>query len=303
MNQKLHLGGSILHGNHPNNYYANPLAPTALDSLLIPPPPATALPVIEAAFPSPLYLPTKEAADSSLTFNGNGKRCREDYGYSMMEAPGAVPQRPRSLFSLLDCEAAIQIQNQQRELNCLVAQHTQRLRTELEERARHRSKALVLAVREAVAATAREKDGEISRLSKLNWALQERVRGLSMENELWRGLAQSNEAAANSLRTDLERVLTSPGIVEDHKAPTDEDAESCCGSSGGASGDDDAAASTVMRRGCKGVCGGRNVAGVMVMPCRHLCLCTTCGSGSQQFCPVCGSAITASIHVNFSSSS
>ncbi|KAI4312506.1 hypothetical protein MLD38_037313 [Melastoma candidum] len=301
MNQRLHIGGGpVLHGSRPNNnYYTSPLVPTTLDSLLIPPPLAAA----ETAFPSPLYLPTKEAAFGGLACNGNGKRGREYYDYSVMEDSGAVPRRPRLMSSLLDRDAVVvQLQNQQRELDSLVALHTQRLRTELEERERHRSKALVMAVREAVTASMKEKDEEISRLSKLNWALQERVQGLSVENELWRGLAQSNEAAANSLRTDLERVLSCPAILEDRKAPADEDAESCCGSSDGPSGDD-GDVPTAVRRGCKGGCCGRNEAGVMVMPCRHLCLCTACGSGSRQSCPVCGSAITASIHVNFSSSS
>ncbi|KAI4370896.1 hypothetical protein MLD38_019192 [Melastoma candidum] len=268
-----------------HNYYASGV-PANLDSLLLCQPAAAAT---EAVFQSPLCMPTMAPDGTRVSRNEHGKRCREYYGCSS---------------SVLGCEAAVQIQGQQRELDCLLSLHTQRLRMELEERTLRSYKVLVSGVRGAVTAAIREKDEAISRLTKLNWDLHERIRSISMENDLWRGLAQSNEAAANSLRTDLERVLMSPGLVEDHKVSpegNEDDAESCRGSSDGASADyDDDTASTMGRRGCKGSCQGRNEAMVLVMPCRHLCLCTTCGSGSRQSCPVCGCAITASVHVNFS---
>ncbi|KAJ1406810.1 hypothetical protein SESBI_24785 [Sesbania bispinosa] len=35
---------------------------------------------------------------------------------------------------------------------------------------------------------------EIEKIGKLNWALEERVKSLCMENQIWRELAQTNEA-------------------------------------------------------------------------------------------------------------
>ncbi|KAI4312507.1 hypothetical protein MLD38_037314 [Melastoma candidum] len=279
------INHGFLHGVD-HNYYNVPCPPATLDPLLLCQPTAAAAGPV---FQSPFCLPMKAPADDAvLARNENGKRCREYCDYSSL---------------VLGRDAAVQIQSEQRELDCLVSLHTQRLRMELEERALRRSKVLTSAVREAVTAAIREKDEEISSLTKLNWALNERIRTISVENDLWRGLAQSNEAAANSLRTDLERVLMSSCLMEDRKVVPqgdDDDAESFCGSSDCASAGHDAAASDVARRGCKGSCGGRNEATVLVMPCRHLCLCSACGSGSRESCPVCGSDITASVHVNFS---
>ncbi|MCI52543.1 boi-related E3 ubiquitin-protein ligase 3-like, partial [Trifolium medium] len=52
------------------------------------------------------------------------------------------------------------------------------------------------------------------------------------ENQIWREIAQSKEATANTLRNNLEQVLTqmANGGGEDSPVAPEEDAESCCGS-------------------------------------------------------------------------
>jgi E3 ubiquitin-protein ligase BOI-like protein len=157
---------------------------------------------------------------------------------------------------------------------------------------------LVSAFQEIFTKKLKEKDEEIQRMGKLNWALQERVRSLYVENQIWRDLAQNNEATANTLRSNLEQVLAHAG--------DDSDAESSCGSNdllgrctpaaedavvGGGGG------GGVVQRMCRN-CGGRE-SRVLLLPCRHLCLCTACASGLPD-CPVCHSLINASVHVNFS---
>ena len=74
----------------------------------------------------------------------------------------------------------------------------------------------------------KEKDEQIQRIGKINQVLQEKLKTLYMENQLWRDLAQTNEATANSLRSNLEQVLAH---VTDERLSVEEDAESCCGSS------------------------------------------------------------------------
>lgn len=183
----------------------------------------------------------------------------------------------------------------------------------------------------------KDKDEQIQRMGKLNLALQERVKSLYVENQLWRDLAQTNEAAANSLRTNLEQVLAhvsderlSAALV-DGGAPAD-DAESCCGSTdhgnetdqadeehnqqgrslaGQAQGGGRLAVEAQDKKGeanvtggngsrmCK-ACGERESC-VLLLPCRHLCLCTHCGSTLLHTCPVCNSNMNATVHVNLSS--
>jgi E3 ubiquitin-protein ligase BOI-like protein len=85
---------------------------------------------------------------------------------------------------------------------------------------------LVSAFQEIFTKKLKEKDEEIQRMGKLNWALQERVRSLYAENQIWRELAQNNEATANTLRSNLEQVLAHAGDGDGD----DSDAESSCGS-------------------------------------------------------------------------
>ena len=173
---------------------------------------------------------------------------------------------------------------------------------ELEEQRMRQSRMLLIAIQEAVVKKLNEKDEEIQRMGKLSWALQERVKTLCLENQVWRELAQTNEATANSLRTNLEQVLAHVSN-DDHNPYNnnnrhDDDAESSCGSNHreeeaavrGGGGDSASAA-----RMCK-KCGERESI-VLLLPCRHLCLCTMCGSTVRN-CPLCHSGINASVHVN-----
>ncbi|XP_039038388.1 BOI-related E3 ubiquitin-protein ligase 1-like isoform X2 [Hibiscus syriacus] len=163
-------------------------------------------------------------ADSGLTYNMNvpvsapRKRSRDSFhnGFDSY----SVPQKTNlsDVFS--------QIQQQQEDIDRFIFDHTEKVRMELEERRKRQSRILINAIQEGVMKKLKEKDEEIQRIGKLNWVLQERVKSLYVENQLWRDLAQTNEATANSLRSNLEQVLAHVrgGALED-------DAESSCGSS------------------------------------------------------------------------
>ncbi|KAF8102918.1 hypothetical protein N665_0190s0035 [Sinapis alba] len=194
--------------------------------------------------------------------------------------------------SLINAELISHIQNQQQlEIDQFVAKQTEKLRVEIEARQRTQTRMLASAVQNAIAKKLKEKDDEIIRMRNLNCVLQERVKSLYVENQIWRDIAQTNEAQVNNLRTNLDQVLaqikTIPTAVEN-------DVESSCGSC--VEGGETVAA---VSGGCKR-CGERE-ASVLVLPCRHLCLCTVCGSALLRSCPVCDSVMNASVHVNMSS--
>lgn len=184
------------------------------------------------------------------------------------------------------------------------------MRLEIEEKVRRQTKEVLAVIQQEILRRLSEKDEEVQRMGKLNLALQERIKTLSAENQLLRGLAQTSEAAANSLRINLEQVLAITHAAEDRHispaaAPMEADAESCCGSStgkGATEGKEQAVAQSRgggsgPRRACRG-CGEKEPC-VLLLPCRHLCLCTACGS-SVRGCPICGSVMTGTVHVNMS---
>ncbi|CAH2046374.1 unnamed protein product [Thlaspi arvense] len=244
-------------------------------------------------------------SESDLTYNFNqspaiSKRQRDSTFDS--DALMAAQKRRSVAFdpsaSLIDAELVSQIQQQQSEIDRFVAHQTEMLRLELEARQRTQTRMLASAVQSAIIKKLKAKDDEIVRMGKLNWVLQERVKNLYVENQIWRDLAQTNEATANTLRSNLEQVLAQvddfPATGDGFRPPVEDDAESCCGSSDGANGDD----VTAVTGGCRR-CGERT-ASVLVLPCRHLCLCTVCGSALLQACPVCDTVMNASVHVNMS---
>ncbi|KAL1567528.1 RING-type E3 ubiquitin transferase [Salvia divinorum] len=161
------------------------------------------------------------------------------------------------------------------DIDSLIYQHTMKIRLELQER----QKLVVARMGESMAKTLREKDDQIQKMARLNLMLEEKAKGLYVENQLWQETARANEAAANSLRHALAQ-FGEGGAVEEAELES-------CGSC------DETTESE--RRMCP-MCGERQCC-VLLLPCRHLCLCSGCGSGLHA-CPVCNASMTATLHVN-----
>ncbi|KAK6268398.1 hypothetical protein QUC31_012558 [Theobroma cacao] len=256
-------------------------------------------------------------ADSGLTYNipvsAPRKRPRDSFINGFDSYPVSQKNKISGVSSVLDDDILSQIQQQQQEIDRFIAEHTEKVRLELEERRKRQSRMLITAIQEGVMKKLKEKDEEIQRMGKLNWVLQERVKSLYVENQLWRDLAQTNEATANSLRTNLEQVLahvSEERHVSGGAAALADDAESSCGSSDegwrkvvppqpqGRGGGLQDKAVVGHNRKCR-KCGEKE-SSVLLLPCRHLCLCTMCGSTLVGTCPVCDSVTNASVHVNMS---
>lgn len=279
-----------------------------------PMPEQTMLPFYQAFDCNPISTKTSmDKADSGLTYNIPAPRKRQRDSINDLDAFSLVFQKQKlsGFSSLLDQDIIFRLQQQQSEIDRYIAQHTEKVILELEEQRKRQSRMLISAIQEGVANKLKEKDEEIHRMRKLNWVLQERVKSLFVENQIWRDLAQTNEATANTLRSNLEQVLAHVGGEGDNcagggatlAAAAEDDAESSCGSS-------DFGRSTIAGEGAqdKAVGGGRMLcrrcgegeSSVLLLPCRHLCLCTVCGSCLIGSCPVCNSVVDASLHVNLS---
>ncbi|KAL3614873.1 hypothetical protein CASFOL_040534 [Castilleja foliolosa] len=261
--------------------------------------------------------------DSGLTYAPvSRKRSREAINSLLSSFPGGVHNLQTNNnnnrcggFTFLGEDISFQFQQQQLEIDRFIEQHAEKVRMEIEERRKRYTRRVAAAVEENMVKKLQARDKEIEKIGKLNYELEERVKSLHMENQIWRDLAQTNEATANALRSNLEQVLAQ---VQDEQQQQRhrggggavdliDDANSCCGSNYeetdnrrgltdqiiSTDGHDCDSDRNRMCRSC-----GREESCVLLLPCRHLCLCTRCGS-SFHTCPVCNATKTASVHVNF----
>lgn len=154
----------------------------------------------------------------------------------------------------------------------ILKSQVEKMRREVAEKQNRHWRAFLAAAEETVSDHIRAKQAEIEAIGRLNQSLENHVATLSLQNQVWRELARSNEAAARVLRANLAQAA--------------EPAASSTGSS-------DSAAD----RRCR-VCDSAESC-VLILPCRHLCLCGSCGA-CVDVCPVCDSDKTVTINVNMS---
>lgn len=239
-------------------------------------------------------------AESGLTYAAHRlpvsrKRTRETVNPMMTCNNGPIVNGEWcGLFTFLGEDVSIQIQQQQLEMQRSITQHTEKVRIEIEEKKKRHCRRIMAALEQGILNKLKAKDEEIEKMVKLNWALEEKVKSLSLEGQLWRDLAQTNEAAAQALQANLDQALAAHTLNERAKvAAVEDDAQSCCGSNEADVDEKDAGTPGWDRR-CRHC--GEGESRVLLLPCRHLCLCAVCGS-SVHICPVCNTLKNASVHV------
>lgn len=157
---------------------------------------------------------------------------------------------------------------------------------EMERRRRRRWAGVARAVEEGVQRMVWAKDEEIASAAQRSSALEDRLRVLAVEGQMWKKLARSSAASVAGLRRDIELAKQAAAAWDGGEA---EDSISCCE---GRRSEEEAQFDAVRRCGaCR-----RGEASRLVLPCRHLCLCGECDQGADS-CPLCGGQKSATISV------
>lgn len=142
-----------------------------------------------------------------------------------------------------------------------------------------------------------EKEIEIDNINRKNKELTERIKHVSVEVQSWNYKAKYNESVVNFLKNNLQQV-TARGSVYGKEGYGDSEEDDTASFTNpkrckfiGGSGN---SVPTEMQINCR-MCNVKQVS-VMLLPCRHLCLCKDC-EGSMDECPLCGITKTTSIQV------
>ncbi|KAK1438467.1 hypothetical protein QVD17_04276 [Tagetes erecta] len=168
------------------------------------------------------------------------------------------------------------------------------LRRNLEEKTQRHYSVLIQSAQNVASRIINEKESLVNKAARRNAELEAQASQLSAEAQVWEAKATAQEAVAVALQAQLQHMInvTEGGCVSqgEEVAKGDvEDAES--------SYVDPERVVVVRGPGCK-VCGKR-VASVVLLPCRHLCVCSECDDVVQT-CPLCQSFRSSSIEAYMS---
>ncbi|KAH7446150.1 hypothetical protein KP509_01G041600 [Ceratopteris richardii] len=236
----------------------------------------------------------------SCSYPGGFSSIFEDTRGASANVPAIA--NPDTPFRLFRDDAAFQLHccQQEAEINHMIAFHGENLKQSLVEKRQQHTKVLMELIERTVIFRLREKFLEIENIRRKNAELEDHVNKLSIESQVWMNIAQRQEALVANLRSNLEQIVAqsnekTKGRLGESEA---EDAESCVygASVGVADGGQQAHEIWEMKeqricRFCR-----KKTTSVLVLPCRHLCLCTDCDPNLGN-CPVCGALKDASLQV------
>ncbi|XP_044462585.1 probable BOI-related E3 ubiquitin-protein ligase 2 [Mangifera indica] len=198
--------------------------------------------------------------------------------------------------------------DQNLQLDAFIQLQNQKLQEAVEESRKIQFRSLVRIMEQEVQRKLEVTETELQKAKRVNADLEEKIKQMSEENQMWFNMAKNNEATVFSLRQSLAQLL----LYNNHDKPANIN-NTIEGFGETADEDDDAASPLIqpakskeyweeknkktIKSFCKG-CGGGRVS-ILVLPCRHLCLCKDCEL-RLHCCPICNSFKNASLEVFFS---
>ncbi|KAK7252713.1 hypothetical protein RIF29_36872 [Crotalaria pallida] len=207
---------------------------------------------------------------------------------------GGQQHRSPGLFSLFSECLNSQIKQQRDEIHNFIQSQGEQMRQGLAEKRQRHLRTLLNAADESVARRLREKEAQMEKVTRRNAELEARAAQLSVESQVLQAKAKAQEATAASLQAQLEHAIM---MSHERRAGGEEGGALSC--AGGEAEDAESAyvdpervmAGAPKCRGCD-----NRVASVVVLPCRHLCVCTECDRHFRA-CPVCLTVKNSSIQV------
>ncbi|KAF0930123.1 hypothetical protein E2562_030295 [Oryza meyeriana var. granulata] len=211
-----------------------------------------------------------------------------------------------SASSLLPDELVTQFDQYKNEMAHLFQDHTERLRRALGEVRRRHYRSLLGAAEAAAARRIREKEAEASKAARRGAELEERIARLRAEAAAWQAKALADQSTAAALHAQLQQAAAAAqarGKAEEDNNAAADDAES-----GFVDPDrvEEVIPTPPPSRPCR-TCGLRP-SSVVLLPCRHLCVCDACeptvptaitGGAAAAACPMCRGAVTGTVQVFF----
>ncbi|XWS21208.1 hypothetical protein CRYUN_Cryun30bG0035700 [Craigia yunnanensis] len=194
-----------------------------------------------------------------------------------------------ALLSLIGDDIDLELQRQDAEIDRFLKVQGDRLRQSVLEKVQASQLQTISFVEEKVFQKLREKEAEMENINKKNRELEERMEQLTMEAGAWQQCARYNENMITALKFNLQQVYAQSRDSKEGCGDSEvDDTASCCNGCGIAFHllyKENSDMRELMT--CK-VC-RVNEACMLLLPCKHLCLCKGCEI-KLSFCPLCQSS-------------
>ncbi|KAJ8773792.1 hypothetical protein K2173_008255 [Erythroxylum novogranatense] len=253
----------------------------------------------------------QDDADRSLSIPNQNpvstglKLSYDERNSSVTSASGSMTTTPAFVLSLGD-NIRTELDRQKEEFDQYFKIQEEHLTKGVRDMKQRHVASFLAAIEKGVNRKLQEKDIEIEAMNRRNKELAEKIKQVASEAQNWHYRAKYNESVVNALRTNLQQAISQGadqgkegfGDSEVDDTASYIDPSNFLNISGGPA--------KLLSRNIQGLkehmtcraCKAREVS-MLLMPCRHLCLCKECDM-LINICPVCQMIKTTSVEVYLS---
>lgn len=214
---------------------------------------------------------------------------------SVTSGSGSMTGAPPTILSLGDLRT--ELDRQEKELDRYIKVQEENLVKGLRDIEQRHTASFLTALEKGVSQKLREKDLQIETINQKNRELLERINQVATEAQNWQYTAKYNESVVNLLKNNLQQAMSlgpDQGREGFGDNEIDDAASYIAPSNYFCISVPPAKVGSLICRACK-----YKEVSIMLMPCRHLCLCKDC-DGLIGVCPICQLVKTASVPVYLS---
>lgn len=225
--------------------------------------------------------------------------------YEEKERNSSVTSAPENMKAALPARLPIdsgfkyEIDRQREEFDYYMKVQEDNMMKGMRELVHRQTVSLLNSLQKEVSRKLYEKDLEIDNLNRKNRELGERIKQITVEAQSWHYRAKYNESVVNALKSNIQQAMAH-GSMQAKEGCGDSEVNDAASSTNHhlASGSQDQIPNIQQQLKCCRACKSKE-ASVLLVPCRHLCLCIEC-EGFIDSCPVCQVMKTASVQVYMS---
>ncbi|CAN6284827.1 unnamed protein product [Urochloa humidicola] len=232
------------------------------------------------------FLQTGSAVSTGLALSLEDRRHGGGGGSGAGNSSG---DSPLLLLPMLDDDISREVQRLDADMDRFIKAQSERLRQSILEKVQAKQFEALASVEDKMLRKIRDKEAEVETINKRNSELEDQIKQLAVEVGAWQQRAKYNESMINALKYNLEQVCAhqSKDFKEGCGDSEVDDTASCCNV--GAVNlqlmpKENRQKDLTACRVCKS-----SEACMLLLPCRHLCLCKECES-KLSFCPLCQSS-------------